>query len=75
MDNTLECKELSKRFGGVQALEDVTLSDIFESLVLVTRCNTSEDAVPRNLLPRRSLWDRNIEVPEDEVKIPFIASL
>ena len=52
--------------------EEVSLSDIFESLVLVTRCTTSENAVPRNLLPRRSWWDRDIEIPEDEVTIPLL---
>ena len=58
--------------------EEVSLSDIFESLVLVTKCTTSDDAdaVPMRLLQRKSLFDGDIDIPEKEVKIePFTLSV
>lgn len=58
--------------------EEVSLGDIFESLVLVTRCVTSEDAEakPRNLLPPKSLLSGEIDYPEETVTIePFTISV
>ena len=59
--------------------EQVGLKDIFESLVFVSRCVTSDD-VPANakpnILARKSFWDRNIDIPENEVTIePLTFSL
>ena len=58
--------------------EEVSLSDIFESLVLVTKYTTSDDAdaMPMKFLQRKSLWDRDIDIPKDTVKIePFTISI
>ena len=55
--------------------EQVGLKDIFESLVFVSKCVTSDD-VPANakpnILARKSFWDPNIVIPEDEIQIPTI---
>ncbi len=58
--------------GGVEYVcEEVKLNEVFESLVFVGKCVTSDDpnAKRTNLLPRKSWWNPNIDIPEDEVKI------